>query len=218
MRWDAKKSFDWVSSLWGSVLNPCLGDRGTWDDVRDGDMANWPLSGLCQGTLFPPVPPEWNWAALLLRTNPKAVLRYLLSTYKVLELYVRHLKMKMRPQGSWGIEEGRWGWAQHSPPLSPQPIASCSSIPTDLPLHPGASQGHRVLETWRWAVFPFKPSGHPEDFFVNHRYSCLSLLIYIGPTHELSLTFCFQREGRKSQFSWKFWGHGGGMQHSKHHQ
>lgn len=72
-------------------------------------MANWPLSGLCQGTLFPPVPPEWNWAALLLRTNPKAVLRYLLSTYKALELYVRHLKMKMRPQGSWGIEEGRWG-------------------------------------------------------------------------------------------------------------
>ena len=52
---------------------------------------------------------KWNWAALLLRTNPKAVLRYLLSTYKVLELYVRHLKMKMRPQGSWGIEEGRWG-------------------------------------------------------------------------------------------------------------
>ena len=23
-----------------------------WDDLRDGDMANWPLSGLRQGTLF----------------------------------------------------------------------------------------------------------------------------------------------------------------------
>lgn len=48
-------------------------------------MANWPPSGLCQGTLLPP---EQNWAALLLKTNPKAVLSYLLSSYKALELYV----------------------------------------------------------------------------------------------------------------------------------
>ena len=53
--------------------------------MRDGDLTNWPLYGLRQGT---PLPTEWNWAALLLETNPKAVLRYLLSTYKALELYV----------------------------------------------------------------------------------------------------------------------------------
>lgn len=75
-------------------------------------MVTWqtgPCLGSVRAPCSPPVPPEWNWAALLLGTNPKAVLRYLLSTYKALELYVRHLKMKMRPQGSWGIEEGRWG-------------------------------------------------------------------------------------------------------------
>lgn len=48
-------------------------------------MANCPLSGLHQGTLLPT---ERNWAALLLETNAKAVLRCLLSTYKALELYV----------------------------------------------------------------------------------------------------------------------------------
>lgn len=53
--------------------------------MRDGDLANWPLYGLRQGT---PLPTEWNWAALLLETSPKVVLRYLLSTYKALELYV----------------------------------------------------------------------------------------------------------------------------------
>ena len=53
--------------------------------MRNGDRANWPPSGLCQGTLLPP---EQNGAALLLETNPKAVLTYLLSIYKALELYV----------------------------------------------------------------------------------------------------------------------------------
>ena len=64
-----------------------MGKRGTWD-VRGDDMANWPLSGLHQGTLLPP---ELNSSALLLETKTKAKLRCLLSTYKALELNVCNL-------------------------------------------------------------------------------------------------------------------------------
>ncbi|KAG5216184.1 hypothetical protein JEQ12_001760 [Ovis aries] len=42
---------------------------------------------------------------------------------------------------------GLWAFIVFPVPSSaPQPIASCSSIPADLPLHLGASQGHLVLK------------------------------------------------------------------------